>query len=48
MNAFDLKEKMYLQVFLTACKAQAWRFSSGCGLRDQPSAVAIWAEADDT
>ena len=44
MILFGVKKKMALTNFISAaCIAQAWRFSSGCGLLDQPS-----AEAGDT
>ena len=43
MHLFGLnRKKMCLtSLILAACIAQAWHFSSGCGLRDQPSVVAI-------
>ena len=42
MNLFGEKGIMSLTSFiLAACIAQARRLSSGCGLHDQPSVVAI-------
>ena len=42
MNLFGEKGIMSLtSVILAACIAQARRLSSGCGLLDQPSVVAI-------
>ena len=42
MNLFGEKRKMSLTSFiLAACIAQARRLSSGCGLLDQLSVVAI-------
>ena len=48
MDLFGEKGMMSLTSFISAaCIAQARRFSSGCGLLDQPPVVANWAEADD-
>ena len=42
MNLFDEKGIISMTCFiLVACKAQARRLSSGCGLLDQSSVVAI-------
>ena len=41
MHLFGVKEKCLTNFTLAACIAQAWRFSSGCGLLDQTSVIAI-------